>query len=162
MTSLLPKTSFLNPSSGTRLSKFEKSFNPTPLLLTQLFEQEDKKCCRIGRFGAPSCPLGPLKSQKIFLFFFFRHLTSISPLRNRFRPLRNHFFHLFRPFLELWKKFGGEIFLIWHFLELFGHFCQSMACNSSKRSPQTHTTRTKKLGRWRKHVFFFVFFNTLV
>ena len=128
------KNPVLNPSSGTRLLKFEKSFNPTPLLLTQLFEQEDKKCCRIGRFGAPSCPLGPLKSQKIFLFFFFRHLTSISPLRNRFRPLRNHFFHLLRPFLELEKKIFLGNFLIWHFLGLFGQICQSMACWGSNRS----------------------------
>ena len=55
-------------------------------------------------FLAPSYPLGLLKSQKNFLFFFFRHLTSISPLRYHFHRAQNHFFHLFRPFLELWKK----------------------------------------------------------
>ena len=49
----------------------------------------------------PSCPLGPLKSQNFFQFFFFRHFSSIPPLRNHFHRAQNHFFHLFRPLLEL-------------------------------------------------------------
>ena len=124
-------------------------------------ELEDKKCCRIGRFGAPSCPLGPLKSQKKISFFFFRPLTSISPLRNRFRPLRNHFFHLLRPFLELEKKFFLGNFLIWHFLGLFGQIRQSMACWGSNRSvwPGRSSPAIKFQDFWLEHLFP-IFFGT--
>ena len=70
-------------------------------MLYQFFEHEKRKFFFFGRFRAPSCPLGPLKSQKNFLFFFFHHFTSIPPLRNPAGWLRNHFFHLFRPLVEL-------------------------------------------------------------
>ena len=61
-------------------------------------------------FLAPSYPLGLLKSRKNFSFFFFLHLTSISPLRYHFHRAQNHFFHLFRPFFELLKKKISKIF----------------------------------------------------
>ena len=104
------KNLVLNPSSGTRQFFFEKSANPTTLLLYQFFEHEKRKFFFFGRFGAPSCPLGPLKSQKNFLFFFFHHFTSIPPLRNPAGWLRNHFFHLFRPLVELEKNFFFQKF----------------------------------------------------
>ena len=116
------KNLVLNPSSGTRQFFFEKSANPTTLLLYQFFEHEKRKIFFFGRFGAPSCPLGPLKSQKNFLFFFFHHFTSIPPLRNPAGWLRNHFFHLFRPLVELEKKiFFGKFshFLIFGSKNLF-------------------------------------------
>ena len=111
------KNPVLNPSSGTRQFFFEKSANPTTLLLYQFFEHEKRKFFFFGRFRAPSCPLGRLKSQKIFLFFFFHHFTSIPPLRNPAGWLRNHFFHLFRPLVELKKIFFFKNF---SHLALFG------------------------------------------
>ena len=86
-------------------------------MLYQFFEQQKQKFFFFGRFGAPSCPLGRLKSQKIFLFFFFHHFTSIPPLRYPAGWLRNHFFHLFRPLVELEKIFFFKKF---SHLALFG------------------------------------------
>ena len=71
------KNPVLNPSSGTRQFFFEKSANPTTLLLYQFFEHEKQKFFLFGRFGAPSCPLAPLKSQKNFLFLFFHHFSVV-------------------------------------------------------------------------------------
>ena len=71
------------PSSGTTTLKNAPNL---PIFCVQVAPMDDEKSSFMGQvwFLAPSCPLGLLKSQKNFLFFFFHHFFSIPPLRNHF------------------------------------------------------------------------------
>ena len=62
-------------------------------------------------FLTPSCPLGPLKIQNFFLFFFFRPLNSISPKFPRNGDLFRHFPSFLDLFWNLKKNFFWKIFL---------------------------------------------------
>ena len=62
-------------------------------------------------FLTPSCPLGPLKIQNFFLFFFFRPLNSISPLFPANGDLFRHFPSFLDLFWNLKKNFFWKIFL---------------------------------------------------
>ena len=62
-------------------------------------------------FLTPSCPLGHLKIQNFFLFFFFRPLNSISPKFPRNGDLFRHFPSFLDLFWNLKKNFFWKIFL---------------------------------------------------
>ena len=73
------KNLVLNPSSGTRQFFFEKSANPTTLLLYQFFEHEKRKFFFIWQIPRSFMPIRAVEISEKFLIFLFSPLYLDSP-----------------------------------------------------------------------------------